>query len=423
LRVTLLTIGTRGDVQPFIALGVALRQTGRHEVRLIAPENFEPLIRRQELDYWPLGMDVRQLLGTGALAAFTESGKNILVGMWQLLRTIRPLFDRMMENTWLACQEAESIVFSTLGLGAYHVADKLGLPCYWAFPFPAFIRTRALPSMAFPPLRLGGAYNLLTHVLAERFIQLLTTHLLNRWRRERFDLPPLSPFKWPYDQLHGRPVPVLCSFSPLLFPKPPDYGEHVHITGYWFLDQPPDWQPPAGLQDFLDAGPPPVYVGFGSLPQRDPRETTRLVLQALRGAGQRGVIVTGWGGLDGPPHLGDDVFALESVPHAWLFPRMRAVVHQGGSGTTGAGLRAGVPSVIVPHTGDQPLWARRVAELGVGPSPVPRRQLTTERLRAAIASAATDEDMQARAEALGERIRSEGGVGRAIDVIEQGAVL
>jgi sterol 3beta-glucosyltransferase len=423
MRITVLAIGTRGDVQPLVALGVGLQQTGHHKVRLIAPDDFEALAASQGLSFSPLDMSVRGMLDTQAMKAFVEPGGNLILGMWQLLRMLRPMLDRLMENTWLSCQDAEAIVFSTLGLGAYHIAEALGVPCYWALPFPNFCRTRAFPNITFPALRLGGVYNLLTHVLIEQFMQQLTGRFFNRWRRDRLNLPSLSRFKWPYGQLQGQPIPMLFSFSPVLFSKPPDWGESIHVTGYWFLDHPPDWQPPTALKRFLESGPPPVYIGFGSLPGRNPQQATRIVVEALQQAGQRGVIATGWGGLNGSglSHLPNDVFALESVPHAWLFPRTAAVVHHGGSGTTGAGLRAGVPSVIVPHTGDQPLWAQRVAELGVGPTPIPHSQLTAERLAAAIAHAVTDRDMRTRAATLGERIRAEDGIARAIEVIERGA--
>jgi len=422
MRITVLAIGSRGDVQPLLALAVGLQQTGRHKVRFIAPDDFGALVREHGLDFSPLGMNARQLLGTGDLGAGMESGRNVLLWVWQILRTMRPMFERLAENAWLACQGSETIVFSTMGFGAYHVAEKLGVPCYWAIPFPALTRTRAFPSVAFPLLPLGGAYNLWTHALAEQFMQQLTGRLINRWRRERFHLPAIPLSKWPYSQLHGQPLPMLYSFSPIVVPKPPDWGEHVHVTGYWFLDHAPDWQPPARLIDFLESGPPPVYVGFGSMAHRNPQQTTQLVREALKRSGQRGVFVMGWGGLASAnlSHRSADLCTLDSIPHAWLFPRMAAVIHHGGSGTTGAGLRAGVPSVLVPHIGDQPLWARRVTELGVGPRPIPRRQLTAERLAAAITSAVTDRDMQARAAALGERIRAEDGVGQAIGIIEQG---
>jgi sterol 3beta-glucosyltransferase len=423
MRITVLAIGTRGDVQPLLALAVGLQQTGRHKVCFTAPDDFGALVREHGLDFSPLGMNARQLLGKGNLAQGMESGRNTLLWVGQILRTMRPTFERLMENTWLACQGTETIVFSTMGLGAYHVAEKLGVPCCWAIPFPALTRTRAFPSVAFPPLPLGKTYNLWTHVLAEHFMQQLTGRFLNRWRSERLHLPTIPLGKWPYSQLHGQPLPILYSFSPIVVPKPPDWGEHIHVTGYWFLDHAPNWQPPARLVDFLESGPPPVYVGFGSLAHRSAQQTSQLVREALKQSGQRGVLVTGWGGLADTnlPAPSTDLFKLDSIPHAWLFPRMAAVVHHAGSGTTGAGLRAGVPSVLVPHAGDQPLWARRVTELGVGPRSIPRRQLTAERLAAAITQAITDRDMRARAAMLGERIRAEDGVARAIEVIERGA--
>ncbi|MCP4593378.1 MAG: glycosyltransferase family 1 protein, partial [bacterium] len=155
-------------------------------------------------------------------------------------------------------------------------------------------------------------------------------------------------------------------------PKPSDWGEQAHVTGYWFLDHVSDWQPPADLVRFLESGPPPVYVGFGSMMSRRAEQTTRITLDALKQSGQRGLIATGWGALS-QSDLPDEVFLIESVPHDWLFPRTAAVVHHGGAGTTGAGLRAGVPGIVVPFGGDQPFWARRVEALGVGPAPIPRK--------------------------------------------------
>jgi UDP:flavonoid glycosyltransferase YjiC (YdhE family) len=168
---------------------------------------------------------------------------------------------------------------------------------------------------------------------------------------------------------------------------------------------------------FLAAGAPPVYIGFGSMANRSPQKVAHLVPEALELSGQRGILAAGWGGL-AQANLPDHIFALDAIPHAWLFPRVAAVVHHGGAGTTAAGFRAGVPSILVPFTGDQPFWARRVTELGVGPQPIPRRKLTAERLASAIAAATTDQNMRARAAALGERIRAEDGVARAIEMIE-----
>ena len=174
-------------------------------------------------------------------------------------------------------------------------------------------------------------------------------------------------------------MPVLYAYSPTLLP-PPDWPSRFHVTGAWFLDPPPDWQPPPDLVAFLEGGPPPVYVGFGSMTSADPDATLALVLDALSRAGQRGVLLHGWAGLGTGRELPDTVFALDDVPHSWLFPRMAALVHHGGAGTTVAGLRAGIPSVVTPLTADQPSWGRIVHRLGAGPRPIPFRRLTATRL-------------------------------------------
>jgi sterol 3beta-glucosyltransferase len=419
MRITVLALGSRGDVQPLLALAVGLQKTGRHRICFAAPDNFESLVREYRLDFYPLGIDTHHLIGARDLSTGLESGRNFLLWSIQALRAIRPMLALLMERTWLSCKDAETIVFSYMGIGAYHVAEQVGVPCYMAASVPGLAPTRAYPNPdgIFPALPLGGGYNRLTYFLSRQILQSLTGSYLNRWRREKLNLSPIPFGKYPYSQLHGRPIPVLGGFSPLVLPKPSDWGEHIHVTGYWFLDPESDWQPPAPLAEFLESGQPPVYVGFGSMANRSPRQTTRLVSDALERSGQRGVLVTGWGGLE-RADLPANLYALEAVHHAWLFPRLSAVVHHGGSGTTGAGLRAGVPSVLVPHMGDQPFWAQRVAELGVGPQPIPRRQLTAQRLAEAITSAVTDTGIQARAKSLGEHIRAEDGIGKAVEILE-----
>jgi sterol 3beta-glucosyltransferase len=201
-------------------------------------------------------------------------------------------------------------------------------------------------------------------------------------------------------------------------PRPSDWDQSAVVTGYWFLDAPAGWQPPPALVQFLQSGPPPVYVGFGSMFMEAGPEKTAIVLKALRLAGQRAVLATGWGGLS-PVDATDEVFVLEAAPHDWLFPQVAAVVHHGGAGTTGAGLRAGKPSVICPVVGDQPFWGRRVAALGAGPPPVPKATLTVERLADAIRRAVGDDGLRRRAAALGETIRAEDGLGRAVDYIHR----
>ena len=211
---------------------------------------------------------------------------------------------------------------------------------------------------------------------------------------------------------------MLGAYSPSLIPHPADWPDSVHVTGSYSLDAEADWQPSPALEAFLAAGEPPVYIGFGSMAGRNPEQLARLILEALAKSGQRGLLLTGWGGLR-TESVPDNVFVVDSAPHSWLFPRMAAVVHHGGAGTTAEGLRAGVPTVIVPFVFDQPFWGARVKALGLGPEPIPQKQLTADRLAHAIRIAVTDSGMRQRASAFGAAMRGENGVGNAVKVVKR----
>jgi sterol 3beta-glucosyltransferase len=419
MRITFLALGSRGDVQPYIALGLALREDG-HEVRLVAADFLASFVESWGLGCYPV--DTLGLYGAGGEAraeiAATLDRAPPFYQTWAAFRSLVPVLRQAQETAWHSCQGTDLIVFSTIGTSGYHVAERLGVPCVWALTVPLFGRTHARPNPALPALPLGRGYNLLTHTVFEQFYRQLRGRISNTWRRTQLGLEPIPLRQWPFTDIHGRAIPTLYGYSPVVSPKPSDWGEQVHVTGYWFLDQPSGWRPPADLVRFLESGPPPVYVGFGSMVSHRSQETTSIVLDALKRSGQRGVIAVGWGALVGA-NVPEGVFPIESIPHSWLFPRMAAVVHHGGAGTTGAGLRAGVPSIVVPFAGDQPFWAGRVKELGVGPEPIPRRRLTGERLACAIRAAVTAEPMRSRAAELGETIRAEDGVGNAMEVITQ----
>jgi sterol 3beta-glucosyltransferase len=218
-------------------------------------------------------------------------------------------------------------------------------------------------------------------------------------------------------QSDGRPIQVLHGVSRHVLPRPADWPPHAHLTGYWFLEDSGTWQPPAELADFLDAGDPPVYIGFGSMAGRDPRRVTGAVVEGLRLANVRGIIATGWGGLDGDD-LPDTIMHITQAPHDWLFPRVSAVVHHGGADTTAAALRAGKPSVICPFIVDRFFWGRRMSALGAGSAPIPQKRLTAQRLAAAIRQVTTDAAVRATAAELGRRISQEDGVADAVTRIE-----
>jgi len=414
MRVTVLTVGSRGDVQPYLALAVGLRASG-HEVRLATHARFRGAIEDRGLAFRPLEGDPRELIRGRAGTEWLESGESTIRFVRRFLRLFRPLLRPYLAGVQAACTESDAIVFAPLAFAAWHVAEALGVPSWMAAVQPA-TRTRAFPALpvAARPSP-GGAYNLATHVLYEQLAWQALRPTLNTWRREALGLRPL-PLRGPFRAVQRRRTPVLYGFSPLVVPKPADWPAWYRLTGYWFVDRPSGWTPPRRVVEFIESGPPPVYVGFGSMVPRDPAATMQVVLGALRRAGVRGILATGWIGETGltlPRH----VLAIGDIPHDWLFPRMAAVVHHGGAGTTAAALRAGRPAVVVPFFADQPFWAERVAALGVGPSPIPHSRLTLDRLAAAIRTAVRDGGIAQRAAALGDRIRAEAGVADAVTAI------
>jgi hypothetical protein len=253
----------------------------------------------------------------------------------------------------------------------------------------------------------------LTYLVGEQVFWLVFRTGVNEARREVLGLPPL-PLRAPFPEARRRGAPALYGYSPTVLPKPSDWPDWVRVTGYWFLDRTADWRPAPELVRFLESGPPPVYVGFGSMHARSAPSLTATVVEALRRTGQRGILLSGWGALT-DTGLPDGITAVDSVPHDWLFPQTAAVVHHAGAGTTGAGLRAGVPTVAIPFFADQPFWARRVFDLGAGPRPIPLKRLTAERLAGAVQIAVQDESVRARAAEVGEAIRAEDGVAQAVE--------
>jgi sterol 3beta-glucosyltransferase len=420
MRIAVIAVGSRGDVQPHIALAVGLQAAG-HDVRVVTHTLFEKLIRQLGLDFFPLAGNPRDIVENEMGQAWLGSGGNSLLFFQRFSRLAEPLIQQVMLDCWNACQDLELMVFSPLALcAASSVAEKLGVP-YWIGAGQPLTPTVAFPSPFFPAaptwLSFGRKrYNWLTHTLSARLFWQLIGPLVNKARGDILNLPEF-PGQWLYEQMSKKGFPILYYFSPSVLPLPADWSKKNQVTGYWFLEDKTDWQPPTALVDFLAAGPAPVYVGFGSMNTRNPEEMTEIVVRALVSAKQRGILVSGWGGT-GNADLPDEVFKIDAVPHSWLFPQMAAVVHHGGAGTMAASLWAGVPSVMVPFFGDQPFWGRRYHALGIIPEPVPQKRLTVERLADAIKIATSDTGLHSRVGALSERIRAEDGVGRAVDILQ-----
>lgn len=415
MHITMLAVGSRGDVQPFVALGRGLAARG-YQVRVATHAIFESFVRGEGLEFARLEGNPNAIVQSDEGRAWLESNRNPLTFASGFRKLMGPVLRQAMADAYEAAQGTDAIIVT--GPSYYFgvsVATKLNVPFIQAYAQPLH-PTGAFSSSLVPLKNMGNpVLNYATHVIGgQMFLQLLRP-TLNEARRDFLQLPPL-PLMGDFLELTRRKLPVLYAYSEAVLPKPKNWGDFLHVTGYWFLDQ-PGWQPPAALQAFLDAGSPPVYIGFGSMSDRNPERMTEIALKALEASGQRGILMTGWGGLT-QADLPNHVFKLEAAPHDWLFPRMAAVVHHGGAGTTAAGLRAGRPSIVIPFFGDQTFWGVRVTALGVG-AMLERKTLTAEQLAAAIRQAVTDNEMRARAAALGERIRAEDGIGAAIAVIDR----
>ena len=415
MNISIVTIGSRGDVQPFVALGRRLQSRG-HKVTLNTHAHFEVFIRQHGLSFHLLGGNpekVMEKLGSDKLGANQIKFVRAL-GAW-----FNEFGEDALGNIRDACWNADVVITNFLGVAGLSVAEKRDIPAFFASMFPVLAPTRAYPSLTTPFTHsLGGILNTLTH----RFEQLTMTvpfnRIFNKFRKGYLGLPPVSPLKFPYNSNNGKQLQVLLAYSPHLIPRPPDYQSHVHVTGYWFLDEADEWTPPPELEAFLMADKPPVYIGFGSMIDNNADAMSRIVIRALHLCHQRGLLLGGWG------HMGhvtpnEEVFVVSSAPHGWLFPKLSAVVHHGGAGTTAAGLRAGKPSILIPFMGDQPWWGARIYENGIGPTPIPASKLNPENLAEAIHTAIHDLPMRRKAAQVGEKIRQENGLENTVDIIER----
>ena len=413
MRLTLCTFGSRGDVQPYLALGQGLQRAGV-QLRIATSRYHEALVRRHGLEFRPLtDASPQDLLGSEAGMRWLETGGNPLANLRAMRDLAGDMLDAQTRVVLQLCEESDALLYSvTTMLVVAPAAERLGVPAAGAWLQP-FHPTRAFPAFLFPQwprhLPLGGHFNRLTYDLQRRLGWQLVRDRFNAVRVQQLGL---APTRRPYDDQHLRPDPVVYGFSRHLVPRPPDWDDLTQVSGYWFLED-GDWRPPDRLKDFLQAGPPPVYIGFGSMIERDAERTTDIILEATRRSGLRALLLGGWAGL-GEGDLPDSVLRLDYAPHDWLFPRMAALVHHGGMGTAGAGLRAGRPALVIPRFADQPFWARRLQALGVSPPPIPHRRLNVERLARALQQLTADATLRHRAEDIGEQIRAEDGVNVAV---------
>ena len=414
-RITLLTVGSRGDVQPFCAIARQLIARG-HDVTLATSFNFANFVTQQDIDFAPIAGDFKQLLSS-------PEGLELLEGNTSVNLISDDLLWQQLSDAWRACQDAELLVFSPLALWGYHIAEALGIPAILASSVPV-AATKEFPFLQFASERtdswVKGKLNRLSYQLVGILGWRRKAEITNRFRTEVLNLSKLP---WLGARYRKDPppflskLPVIHLFSESAIAPPSDWNANVHQVGFCFLDTATDFKPGPALQEFLNKSPRPFYVGLGSMISRNPNQLARTILLALEKAGQRAIFCSGWGDIK-QTDLPSSVYLLEKVPHDWLFPQVAAAIHHGGAGTTAATLRAGIPSIVVSFFADQPIWGKLLEKLGVSPATYPQSELNSNELAASLRALVENVRFRAQSQRLQSQIQNENGAEEAAKVIE-----
>ncbi|KAF2795196.1 glycosyltransferase family 1 protein [Melanomma pulvis-pyrius CBS 109.77] len=413
LNIVIIVIGSRGDIQPFIKIGKILKDDYGHRVRIATHPAFKEFVEHDSgLEFFSVGGDPSELMAfmvkNPGLIPSVETIKDGEIGKR------RAAMFEMFKGMWRACINstddendaanmkmmgdkhpfvADAIIANPPSFAPPHIAERLGIPLHMMFTFPY------TPTVQFPhPLANIKTSNVdanYTNFMSYPLVEMMTWQglgdLINRFRAKTLCLDEVSTL-WAPGQLYRLNVPYSYMWSPSLVPKPKDWGPEIDIAGFVFLDLASSFEPPEDLAKFLEAGPPPIYIGFGSIVVDDPDKFTKLIFEAVEMAGVRALVSKGWGGIGGDEGTPENIYMLENTPHDWLFPRVSAVVHHGGAGTTAIGLKCGKPTMIVPFFGDQPFWGAMVAQKKAGAHEcIPYKKLTAERLAKGIKQCLTDE--------------------------------
>ncbi len=417
LSIVIMLVGSRGDVQPFIPIG--RRLAARHRVRIATHREFRPLVEQAGLEFYPLGGDPHALMEY----IVKTGGRIVPTRLDQIVEDVpkkRAMIAEILASTWRACTEADPerpdapafradvIIANPSSYGHIHCAEALHIPLHMIFTMP-WSATAAVPH-PFAGIEPGADHpvqNFLSYGVVDLLIWGGIADLVNAFREETLKLPPIA-LADGAALLDDNEVPFTYLWPPSLVPKPADWGPHIDLANFTFYEQARTYEPPRALLDFLAAGEAPIYVGFGSVVVEDPAALRRIIFTALEKAGARGIVSDGWAHLGGeaPP---PNVFLIGDAPHDWLFARCRAVCHHGGAGTTAAGLRAGLPTVVVPFFGDQFFWGRVIADAGAGPEPIPIERLDSNALAEAF-EICRRASVRERAAALGTAVRETDGV-------------
>jgi sterol 3beta-glucosyltransferase len=419
MKIAITTVGSRGDLQPFIALGLGLKAAG-HEVLIVSAKNEAAFVKDYGLDFFALNVDIQKLMEGDDVQEMAKGNNPLkfIVSHLKGSKKMKALMVATQAEIWEACQDVDVIIFHPgMPLG-FFIAKQLGKISVMANPFPV-VGTSNYSSILFYTMpRLGKAFNVLTHFIFQKLFWSLSKSAI----KEFWDANVKTKINFstsPIQQQIESGMPVLNGYSELLFSHADKWGKNIHTTGSWLVETEANFIPPNDLVQFIEKAEPPIYIGFGSMKDVDSFSVTlKIIAEALAITKQRAVVALGWSKLNYAEAIPENIFLIESIPHSWLFPKMKIVIHHGGAGTTAAGLTAGKPTIIIPHNADQPAWGLRVYELGVGAKPIKKTKLTVDKLAIAI-SFALQPNIIANAEKLGVELRKENGVEKAVDVINK----
>jgi sterol 3beta-glucosyltransferase len=407
-----LTIGSRGDVQPYIALGRGLQKEG-HRVTIVTHEEYKEWVTGFGVDHRTAGGD------PGALMKLSVENKMFSPQFFkESLSNFRTWLDQLLVESWDQCQDADVLLESPSAMAGVHIAEALHIPYFRTFTMP-WTKTKEFPHAFLGPPVESPTFNAASYVLFDNVFWTATSSQINRWRKHTLGIGHTD-----MGHLAQSKIPFIYNFSPAVVPKPLDWGDATALSGYWFLDNPElNWTPPQTLIDWMAKarvdGKPIVYIGFGSITVPNPKLVTERIIRGVLKSGVRAIISKGWsarmskGGEDDVV-FPEECYSLDKVPHDWLFPQIDAALHHGGAGTTGASLRAGIPTLIRPWFGDQFFWASRVQKLGAG---IKLNSLHSKEVSNALKKATADRVIKEKAASVGERIREENGVRTAINTI------
>ncbi len=408
--ITILCSGSRGDFQPYIALAIELKKLGK-DVRITGLRDFEGFIRSYGIDFYPIQADFKSLNVDEKMLKEAQTADNPLK-MLLTFNKMKKYGILVADEFYAACEGSELIVYHPGCTMGYFAAEKLGIPSVLASPFPMH-KTKERPSVIqYGRTKPTPFKNIISYTMLQGMLWLASKDCVKGFWKKQFGSIPKN-FGCPFERHTDKKHPAVVACSNFVFKRPSDWNEHIHQSGYWFVEEQAEYTPSKELSDFLNSGEKPVYIGFGSVSNEDQKdELSKLVIDALAKSGSRGIIC-GIGKFDSLP---SHVMAIDSIPHSWLFDMVSAVCHHGGAGTTAAGFKAGVPSIIIPFANDQHAWAHRAYDLGVGSKPIPIKTLTSDKLAEAI-DFALQNNVVENAKALAKNIASENGARDCAKVI------